>query len=191
MTSEPTTAADQTREAKQRGLPAATTFAVLAQCWHEPTAALVAAINDGHLDDIAPGVDAVTLQDLRVEHARLFVGFGDLPAPPYESVYRDRDGDEELGPVLGPSTTAVQHWYRTYGVDLSATWSDLPDHVATELEFAAHLSATEGDAVCDQFLAEHLRAWVDEFFDRVAAAAREPFYQELAETTRALLTTHD
>ncbi|MFW6265495.1 MAG: TorD/DmsD family molecular chaperone [Halanaeroarchaeum sp.] len=157
-------------------------YEVLARCWREPDVALVQAVEDGVLEDVVPGVDAVALDALRAEHTRLFVGPGELPCPPYESVYRD-DG----GQVLGPSTEAVVAWYRTFGVGLDPAVRDLPDHVAVELEFLAHLQRRGETATVDRFLAEHPRRWVPAFCDRVEAATREPFYRALAAATRDLL----
>jgi len=171
-------AADVTGDAPQL----AQGYAVLARCWRQPDEELVRAIESGALDAVVPGVETVDLQTLRTEHARLFVGPKDPPCPPYESVYRDAD-DDGFGAVLGSSTQAVVRWYREYGLGLDPDWPDLPDHVATELEFAGHLAATESPDTVEQFLEEHPRQWFGMFLDSVRAATEEPFYRELAEAT--------
>lgn len=160
-------------------------FAVLARCWRQPDEALVNAINDGELAGVAPDLE-VSLPALRAEHSRLFVGPEGPPCPPYESVYRDGEGGEP-GKVLGPSTSAVVKWYRTDDLGLDPDWPDLPDHVATELEFAAHLLATGHTEALEQFLDEHPRQWFGEFLDGVCAETREPFYEALAEATDAAI----
>ncbi|MGM0372613.1 MAG: TorD/DmsD family molecular chaperone [Halobacteriota archaeon] len=157
-------------------------YDVLARCWREPDVALVQAIEDGRLEDVLPGVEAVSLEALRAEHTRLFVGPGALPCPPYESVYRD-----EGGQVLGPSTAAVVAWYRTVGVGLDPQVSDLPDHIAVELEFLGHLQRRGDMAAMDRFMAEHPRRWFPTFLDGVETATRVPFYRALAAATRDLL----
>ncbi|QCC51999.1 TorD/DmsD family molecular chaperone [Halapricum salinum] len=157
-------------------------YAVLARCWRQPDEALVDAIESGALDAIVPGIETVDLQRMRTEHARLFVGPKDPPCPPYESVYRDAD-EEGFGDVLGSSTRAVVRWYREYGLGLDPDWPDLPDHVATELEFAGHLVATESPATLEQFLDEHPRQWFGRFLESVRVATDEPFYRELADAT--------
>ena len=157
-------------------------YAVLARCWRQPDAELVTALEGGELDAVVPDVDEADLSTLRTEHTRLFVGPKGPPCPPYESVYRDGEGDNP-GNVLGPSAGSVVEWYHEYDLGLDPDWPDLPDHVATELEFAAHLLATEGDTTLEQFLEEHPRQWFDTFLGTVRAETREPFYAELADAT--------
>lgn len=167
-----------TRNAEQ----AAQGYAVLARCWRQPDDSLVTAINDGALNAVLPDVSDVTLEDLRLEHTRLFVGPKGPPCPPYESVYRDGD-DGAPGNVLGPSTGAVVKWYQTFELGVDPDWPDLPDHVATELEFAAHLGAKGEDDHLEQFLDEHPRQWLGTFLAGVRTESREPFYSALADAT--------
>jgi TorA maturation chaperone TorD len=165
-------------------------YAVLARCWREPTEDLVAAVEAGDLEGVLPGVRDVSLEALRAEHARLFVGPADPPCPPYESVYRD--GDDGPGQVLGPSTRDVVNWYREYGVGLEPEWSDLPDHLATELEFAAVLLDRGETEACERFLDEHPRRWFDDFATRLRESDASAFYRELLETTAAAIENgHD
>lgn len=161
-------------------------YAVLAQCWREPTPELVEAVADGALDGVVPGVDTASLDALRREYTRLFIGPGEMACPPYESVHRDGEDENATGPVLGPSTDAVERWYREYGLATSPDWSEMPDHVAAELEFVAYLLDVDETAAA-QFLDEHPRAWLPAFLDDVAAATRQPFYASLAETTRTVV----
>jgi TorA maturation chaperone TorD len=165
----------------------AATYAVLSRCWRAPTAELVDALEQDALEDVVPGVADVDLEGLRTAYTRLLVGPGEGQVPPYESVYRDGEPDDQHGPVLGPSTQAVEQWYRSYGLAPDDEYTDLPDHVATELEFLAYLSEQGERDACEQFLEEHLRQWLDEFLDAVSARADHPFYERLAATTRAVI----
>jgi TorA maturation chaperone TorD len=162
-------------------------YAVLAACWREPTAELVEAVDDGALDSVVPGVDTVSIDALRREYTRLLIGPGEMACPPYESVHRDGESEDATGPVLGPSTDAVERWYREYGLAVDPDWVEMPDHVATELEFVAYLFSTGEPAAAGQFLEEHLRVWLPEFLDDVAAATELSYYATLAETTRTVL----
>ncbi|AOW79626.1 chaperone protein TorD [Halodesulfurarchaeum formicicum] len=161
-------------------------YAVLGRCWRQPDEALVEAINSGTLSTVVPDVESVTVKDLRIEHTRLFVGPGGPPCPPYESVYRDGEGDAR-GNVLGPSTGAVVTWYQAHGLGLDRDWSDLPDHVATELEFVSHLAADGSEDLREQFLDEHPRQWMRPFLDGVRAETHESFYAGLADATEDAL----
>ncbi len=166
----------------------AAAYAVLSRCWREPTPDLVAAVNRGALDGILPGVTDVDAGTLRVEYSRLLVGPGEQQVPPYESVYRDAEPGNERGPVRGPSTRAVEKWYRSYGVEPADDWHDMPDHVATELEFLSHLSENGHREARDQFLEEHLHRWIDEFLDAAGEETTHPYYEALVQTTREVLS---
>ncbi|KAB1187250.1 MULTISPECIES: molecular chaperone [Haloferax] len=166
---------------------AAATYAVLAECWREPSEQLVDAVETGALRTVLGELESVDFHDLRTEYTRLFVGPAGPPCPPYESVYRDGDDPDELGPVNGPATTAVVRWYQEFGVQPAPDHPDLPDHIATELEFVAYLAEEGLDERLDQFLDEHLTVWTDEFLSQVENEARDEFYTSLATVTREVL----
>lgn len=161
-------------------------YAVLAQCWRQPTEELATCVNTGELEQVVPGVDEIDLDGLRAEHARLFVGPEGPPCPPYESVYRDGP-DDKPGPVIGPSTHNVVEWYHEYNLGLESEWRDLPDHLATELEFAAVLLDRGETDAYEQFLNEHPSQWFDSFAQRVQANDPPEFYRKLIHTTEAAI----
>jgi len=164
------------------------TYLTLAACWGEPTENLVAAVNDGHLSGVFETTTTVSLEALEREFTRLFIGPGEHQCPPYESVYRDADADQSLGPVMGESTRDVERWYREYGVELDESNSELPDHVTTELEFIGYLERTEDEATAEKFREEHLNRWIREFLDRVEQTTELPYYRDLATITRVAIT---
>lgn len=77
-----------------------------------------------------------TVEELRVEHARLFLGPFKLLAPPYGSVYLDHD--EHL---MTDSTRDVQSRYEEEGMTVAI--QEVPDHICIELEFAYLLAYKE------------------------------------------------
>jgi TorA maturation chaperone TorD/Pyruvate/2-oxoacid:ferredoxin oxidoreductase delta subunit len=125
-------------------------------------------------------------EGLEAEFARLFVGPGRPVAHPYESVYRE-------GRLMGDCAVAVRQHYAAEGLvpqdDL------LPDHVAVELEFMAHLIGREEEAreredpdgveAClrrqEAFLGEHLARWLPSLSQQVLAGEAHPFYANLAQ----------
>lgn len=163
----------------------ASQLTVLARCWQEPDERLGEALEAGLFADAIR--EEPSVRALQAEYTRLFVGPGDHPCPPYESVYRNREPDQELGQVLGASTAAVRKWYLEYGVSVDESWHDLPDHVAAELEFAGHLAAGGEDDALDRFCAEHLQVWLPEFLERVESHADEAYYTVLAGATADLI----
>lgn len=177
----------------------ARTYALLGECFHEPTEDRLAEL--AAVDDETVAIDVSALQEatgdekaLRLDHAQLFVGPFELAAPPYESVYVDT---EHL--VMTDATEAVQAEYRQAGVDIAI--DEPADHIAAELEFVSLLVATETEALDAgddeavrhyldrqyEFLSDHLGRWVSEIADNMRNAAETEFYQVLADETQSFV----
>ena len=139
-------------------------------------------------------IDALTgetLEDLQVEHVRLFVNaFGGARCLPYESVYGE-------GQMLGEVAQAVANLYAEWGVEGTV---ELPDHAAVELAFAAHLARLglilEGDDDRQRaakallaFERDHLRAWLPVLAAALRAEAELGFYRELGAALQAVFGT--
>lgn len=124
------------------------------------------------------------------EYMRLFVGPGPVPCPPYESVYRADVPAERRGLLMGDAAAAVQKKYGKAGLKIAPDYTDLPDHISTELEFMYFLCGEElaaweyGDyekgrkyrIMQQNFLAEHLNVWVSSFSKAVEKATNNKLY---------------
>lgn len=135
-----------------------------------------------------PGEPAKALLVLQVEYTRLFINaVPHVPAPPYASAYSAQ------GLLMSETVERALQAYQQAGLDLAENFSDLPDHIAAELEFLALLEeraaiaqekgareqAQEWDERKDAFLSRQLNPWLPEFGRRVKEAARLSFYPEL------------
>lgn len=179
------------------------TYKAFAECFHLPNKALPTRLaslekNLGLLgseafshalllrhQDQGPG----DMEKLRVDFARLFVGPYSLFAPPYGSVYLEKDHR-----VMENSTIDVRERYREAGLDISENFKDAPDHIAAELEFMYFLIFNEIEAIqsdapeiaCDHlfrqrsFLQNHLGLWAGDFARKVKRHAKNDFYHNLA-----------
>ncbi len=127
------------------------------------------------------------------EYTRLFInGFPHVIAPPYGSVYLDKDGL-----VFGKTTAGVLQFYHQTGFTLKEEIGDLPDHIAHELEFMGILTAQEAQATVSEkvrleeiqmnFLSHFLLSWIPTFCERVSKESRSGFYQTLADFTGEFL----
>ena len=135
-------------------------------------------------------------EKLLIDYTRLFIGPNEVIAPPYGSVWLDRERT-----LMQESTLDVLELYRQGGFDLSETFRELPDHVAAELEFLYLLihrdarsraagnsqDAEAARALRERFLGAHLGRWVVPFSEAVRAGAESSFYRELASLTRAFI----
>ena len=179
----------------QEGLRA-DAYKVLAECYYPPDEVVLrtlGGLGGGGETVLAPIVAQAAavedIEELAIDHARLFVGPFGLVAPPYGSVYLEDDA------LMGDSTVDVADWYRQE--DMEPAGKDVPDHITAELEFMYVLICREMEAISADdteaaglyrqqqkgFLLAHLGAWVARFAERVRQGARTEFYKALARVT--------
>jgi TorA maturation chaperone TorD len=137
-----------------------------------------------------------SLEPLKVDFSKLFVGPYKLFAAPYGSVYLDSERK-----MMGDSTLDVKNRYREEGLDTAKNFKDAPDHISAELEFMYFLIFKEIEAFANSdietaigfiqkqrsFLEDHLMAWVPEFANNIIESAENPFYTNLAKATVTFL----
>jgi len=143
-------------------------------------APLVAAFQDGSWQQqwpfpvaapLASAFAASTEESLPEAWQRLFIGPWALPAPPWGSVWLDKESV-----LFGDSTLALREWMRTNGIALDAERNEPEDHFGTLLLLAAWLCETEQDALFSQLLAWHLLPWSGRFLSVFVDHAAHPFY---------------
>jgi TorA maturation chaperone TorD len=173
-----------------------------------PTAESVHAVSQMALTLGISCPEGLSLGELEREFMDLFVVPNPRYVAPYESVYRDRwllepaSGTEAgMGPaplvmerlLMGESTMAVRQAYLQVGV---LPEEDLPDHIANELRFMAHLWAREAEAdgeapaladLRQRFREEHLLKWIGQLRERVAERDRLGYYCVALEVAEAVL----
>ena len=119
--------------------------------------------------------------DLMWEYRRLFIGPGAKPAPPWGSVYTDRECV-----VFGATTLELRAWMREHGVARIADEKTPEDHIGLMLALMAWLAQNQ-PADLGEFLGLHFLTWAGHFLDELADAAEHPFYKGLALLTKASL----
>ncbi len=130
------------------------------------------------------------LDALRSEYTRLFVGPLELKAPPWESIYANKQRT-----LFQQSTLDVRNAYRAQGLLPAEYPSVADDHLALECAFLAQLGS-RAQTACDnndteavktaldaskQFLEEHLLVWITDYSKDLSTAERADFYPLLAE----------
>lgn len=126
--------------------------------------------------------DGLAHDALTWEYRRLFIGPAAKPAPPWGSVYTDKDQV-----VFGASTLELRSWLRKQGIAIAKAESDEPeDHIGTMLMLLAWLSEEHPQLVAE-FLANHLLTWSSCCLLKIEKAAQHPFYEALARLTRLSL----
>ena len=124
---------------------------------------------------------ACDTSELAHEFRRLFVGPQKLPAPPYGSVYTDRDAV-----VFGESTLALRAWLRRVGIAVESDEVAPEDHIGTMLQLLAWIMRTKPELV-DDYLTLHVLTWAPHFLEELEDAAAPGLYQALARLARITL----
>ena len=116
------------------------------------------------------------------EYRRLFVGPGHKAAPPWGSVYTDKDGV-----MFGGTWVALREWMSANGLAVEEGESREPeDHIGLMLELMAWLADNRPE-LGEDFLALHLLPWAGHFTEVLEEAAQHPFFEALAVLTRTSL----
>ena len=173
-----------------------------------PTAESVRAVSQIALTLGISCPEGLSLSELEREFMDLFVVPNPRYVAPYESVFRDRwllepasvtESGKEPAPLvmerllMGESTMAVRQAYLQAGV---LPEEDLPDHIANELRFMAHLWAREAEAdgeapgladLRQRFREEHLLQWIGQLREKVAERERLGYYRVALEVAEAVL----
>ncbi|NHM15069.1 Tat proofreading chaperone DmsD [Eggerthellaceae bacterium zg-887] len=130
------------------------------------------------VDGLADGIDA---DDLTWEYRRLFIGPGRKAAPPWGSVYTDRDCV-----VFGLTTLDLRAWMRANGIERTADDKMPEDHIGLLVALMGWL-AQEKPELVPELLEKHLLTWSSHYLEQLEAAAEHPFYEGLARLTRLTL----
>src|SRR5471032_2842475 len=112
---------------------------------------------------------------------RLFVGPYALPAPPWGSVYLDRESV-----IFGDSTLKLREWMRQQGIEPQLAQAEPEDHIGLMLMMSAWLADNSPDTL-DVFLVEHLFPWSFRYLTLLEQGAKHPFYQAVALLTQKTL----
>lgn len=141
---------------------------------------LACCVPDG--DACAYGSAAFLADDALVdEYRRLFIGPAPKPAPPWGSVYTDRECV-----VFGESTLALRDWMRANGIARLSDERTPEDHIGLMLALMAHVARMH-TGLLEDYLRLHLLTWAPHFLGEFAEAATHPFYRGLALLTDSTL----
>ncbi|MFU2316727.1 Tat proofreading chaperone DmsD [Rahnella sp. PCH160] len=113
-------------------------------------------------------------EDLNDAWQRLFVGPYALPAPPWGSVYLDKESV-----IFGDSTLALRQWMRVNHIEPHLTQAEPEDHIGLMLMMSAWL-AENAPQQLGEFLTAHLLPWAGRYFELLGIKAEHPWYEGVA-----------
>ncbi len=122
------------------------------------------------------------IAELPYQFSLLFEGQGAMPAPPWGSVYMDR---ENL--LLGETAQAYRQFLRTNEVVLDTDLNEPEDQFGLMILAMAYFMETENDDAVVELLGTHLLPWSGRYLELVAEADQSGFYRALAVVAEAFL----
>ncbi len=148
------------------------------------------------LEGMDNSLTANSLEDLRLDFKRLFIGPGPMLAPPWESVYRN---EEHL--IFDRHTLEVREFYARHGMEFVRINQAPEDSITIELEFmkvltervlqALEMDDPEAERILLEeqlaFLNKHLLMWTPDFITMTQTRAATAFYAGLAGVLRGFL----
>ena len=140
-----------------------------------------AAVAAEALERIQRGLRDESADDVLWEYRRLFVGPARKAAPPWGSVYTDRECV-----IFGESTLALRQWMRERGIARPGDGSEPEDHIGLMLLLMAWIDC-HAPELLDEYLAEHLLTWAPHFLEEVEEATESGYLGGLAFLTRQSL----
>ena len=123
----------------------------------------------------AGGENSEYFHDLSRAYQHLFIGPNFKAAPPWGSVYTDRDKV-----MFGQSCIELNVWMRKNGVQRLADDNEPQDHIGLMISLLAWLAQNKPQLI-EEFLSQHLLTWSHHYFEQFipAAAQQHPFYEGL------------
>lgn len=120
--------------------------------------------------------------DFTWQYSVLFEGQGEMCAPPWGSVYLEKDNL-----LMGESTARYRAFLHQQGLAFENAQQEPEDQFGLMLLALAALLERENDQAAHQLLEAHLLPWSDRYLDRLQANPHSVFYAQLAAFTRLFL----
>lgn len=115
------------------------------------------------------------------EYRRLFVGPAPKPAPPWGSVYTDRECV-----VFGGTCLELRQWMREVGIERLGDEKDPEDHIGLMLLLVAWIAEHRSE-VLEDCLRLHVLPWSSHLLEELEDAAEQPLYKGVARLARMSL----
>lgn len=123
---------------------------------------------------------------LNMAHDEFFSGIGDMPVPPWGSVYLDRECV-----LFGESTSEYKQFLVQQGFEFETHNNDPLDHVGLMLMTLGALLENQttdtASPALEELLSYHLLPWASHYLRQVASIISEPAYAQAIALTQTLL----
>ncbi len=127
--------------------------------------------------------DHITHPELDYHYSVLFEGQGHMIAPPWGSVYLDKEGL-----LMGESEAGYRAFLQQHGLKLDTGINEPEDHFGLMLMAFALFIEQNKIAAAKQLLEQHLMCFAPSYLHKLTDNGVSPFYQSLAIIAREYLT---
>ncbi|PSU26094.1 MULTISPECIES: molecular chaperone TorD family protein [Photobacterium] len=147
--------------------------------------AVLALDNSGFslFDKTTAAISATDPHTLSVWHDQLFTGVGEMAAPPWGSVYLDKESV-----VFGDSTLAFRHFLQQNGIEFEAKHNEPEDQFGLMVMVIASLIEDQRFEAVTELLSDHLLPWSEYYLQLLQQAAPVGAYRDLAELGQHFIT---
>ncbi|WP_299728237.1 molecular chaperone TorD family protein [uncultured Endozoicomonas sp.] len=114
-------------------------------------------------------------EELSMPFSILFEGQGPMAAPPWGSIYLDK---ENL--LLGETTLAYRQFLTTHKVELDTKLNEPEDQFGLMILAMAYFMEAENDEAVEVLLSDHLIPWASRYLELLANADESGFYSSLS-----------
>ncbi len=121
------------------------------------------------------------IDELEYQYSVLFEGQGEMPCPPWGSVYLDKDNM-----VFGESTTDYCVFLRLHGLEIESEVREPEDQFGLMLLVLGQLLETGHSDAGMMLITEHLMPWGDRYLVLLSNNSVSEFYAILGQITQIL-----
>ncbi|UJF16904.1 molecular chaperone TorD family protein [Vibrio sp. SS-MA-C1-2] len=123
-------------------------------------------------------------EELTTIFSELFEGMGEMVAPPWGSVYLDR---EKV--LFGESTLSYRHFLQSNEMILDTNLREPEDQFGLMLLAYAYLLEQQKTGAAQALMEQHLLPWAPTYLDQLSHQTEHDFYHKLAIETKQWLNT--
>ncbi len=111
------------------------------------------------------------LEAIQVEYTNLFItSFPSLLAPLYQSYYSEKE-------LFGNDTERIIETYQKYNFKVSSAITELPDHLAIQLEFVYRLIEQGTEKLAQKnFIKNEILSWIEKLQTKIIESSSIPLY---------------
>ncbi|WP_369310335.1 Tat proofreading chaperone DmsD [Providencia rettgeri] len=126
-----------------------------------------------HIDQLFQS-QATQPESLKAAYERLFIGPNALPAPPWGSVYLDKENV-----LFGISTLELRAWLRNNQINIELNSNEPEDHVGLLFLLTAWIIQNKPELLAD-LLEIHFLPWVYRYLEKIQLQGNCAFYEAVA-----------